>query len=216
MLERFRYSTDEVLNLYKLFVEEIIDRYANETALVSLLIPTSIMSDKTCMKLRTHMLKNNKLISVKVIGEDSGYIDAQQALSAILLQKGSKIDKVAVIKDYCNNPEDIAEVAVKDILNENTGNAIAAVSSKEYQVLRTLRQFPVVKELPFVVNLRGELDLTADKHSIVNTNTGYLLIRGRNINYYNLLTASQNEFIADEFVNTTKKGCYIEQERIVC
>ena len=31
MLERFRYSTDEVLNLYKLFVEEIIDRYANET-----------------------------------------------------------------------------------------------------------------------------------------------------------------------------------------
>ena len=53
-----------------------------------------------------------------------------------------------------------------------------------------------------MVNLRGELDLTADKHSIVNTNTGYLLIRGRNINYYNLLTASQNEFIADEFVNT--------------
>ena len=34
--------------------------------------------------------------------------------------------------------------------------------------------------------------------------------------YYSLLTASQSEFIADEFVNTTKKGCYIEQERIVC
>ena len=38
---------------------------------------------------------------------------------------------------------------------------------KEYQILKKLRQFPVVKELPFIVNLRGELDLTANKHQIV-------------------------------------------------
>lgn len=214
--KRFSYSTDGVLNLYKLFVEEIINRYANATAFVSLLIPASIMSDKTCMKLRTHMLKDTKLISVKVIGEGSAYIDAQQALSAILLQKGKKTDKVAVIKDFFNNPDDMVEVAIKDILNENTGNAIVTVSSKEYKILKKLRQFPVVKELPFVVNLRGELDLTANKHNIVNTNTGYPLVRGRNIGYYNLLTTSENEFVADEFVNTTKKKSYIEQERIIC
>lgn len=214
--KRFRYSTDGVLNLYKLFVEEIIERYANETAFISLLIPASIMSDKTSMKLRTHMLKDNKLISVKVIGEGSGYINAQQALSAILLQKGRKTDKVSVIKDYCNSPEDIAEISIKDILNENTGNAIVAVSSKEYRVLRKLRKFPVVKELPFVINLRGELDLTANKHNIVSTNTGYPLVRGRNIGYYNLLVTPDNEFVASEFVNATKKRCYIEQERIIC
>lgn len=214
--KRFKYSTDGVLNLYKLFVEEIIKRYANETAFVSLLIPASIMSDKTSMKLRTSMLKENKLISVKVIGEGSGYIDAQQALSAILLQKGSITDKVYVIKDYCNSPEDIAEISIKDILNENTGNAIVAVSSKEYRVLRKLRQFPVVKELPFVTNLRGELDLTANKYNIVSTNTGYPLVRGRNIGYYNLLVTPDSEFVANEFVNATKKRCYIEQERIIC
>lgn len=214
--KRFKYSTDGVLNLYKLFVEEIIDRYASETAFVSLLIPASIMSDKTCMKLRTHMLKDNKMISVKVIGEGSGFIDAQQALSAILLQKSHKTDKVAVVKDYCNNPNDIAEVAIKDILNENTGNAIVAVTSKEYRILRKLRQFPVVKELPFVSNLRGELDLTANKNNIVNVDTGYPLVRGRNIGYYTLLTSSENEYVAEGFVNTTKKKCYIEQERIIC
>lgn len=214
--KRFKYSTDGVLNLYKLFVEEILDRYANKMAFVSLLIPASIMSDKTCMKLRTHILRDNKLISVKVIGEGSGFIDAQQALSAVLLQKGDKTDKVAVIKDYCNNPDDVAEVSVKDILNENTGNAIVAVSSKEYRVLRKLRQFPVVKELSFVANLRGELDLTANKHNIVCTNTGYPLLRGRNIGYYSLLDTMENEFVAEEFVNATKKRCYIEQERIIC
>lgn len=214
--KRFNYSTDGVLNLYKLFVEEIIDRYANETGFISLLIPASIMSDKTCMKLRTHMLKDNKMISVKVIGEGSGFIDAQQALSAILLQKSGKTDKVAVVKDYCNSPDDIAEVAIKDIMNDNTGNAIVAVSSKEYRVLRKLRQFPVVKELPFVNNLRGELDLTANKRNIVAVDTGYPLVRGRNIGYYNLLTPSENEYVTEEFVNTTKKKCYIEHERIIC
>lgn len=214
--QRFKYSTDGVLNLYKLFVEEIIDQYANETAFVSLLIPASIMSDKTCMKLRTHMLKDNKMISVKVIGEGSGFIDAQQALSAILLQKSKKTDKVAVVKDYCNNTNDIAEVAIKDIMNENTGNAIVAVTSKEYRILRKVRQFPFVKELPFVSNLRGELDLTANKNNIVSVDTGYPLVRGRNIGYYTLLTSSENEYVAEGFVNTTKKKCYIEQERIIC
>lgn len=214
--KRFNYSTDGVLNLYKLFVEEIIDRYANETAFISLLIPASIMSDKTCMKLRTHMLKDNKMISVKVIGEGSGFIDAQQALSAIFLQKSGKTDKVAVTKDYCNSPDDIAEVAIKDIMNDNTGNAIVAVSSKEYRVLRKLRQFPVVKELTFVNNLRGELDLTANKHNIVDVDTGYPLVRGRNVGYYNLLTPFENEYVAEEFVNTTKKKYYIEHERIIC
>ena len=193
--KRFKYSADGVLNLYKLFVEEIIDRYANETAFVSLLIPASIMSDKTCMKLRTHMLKDNKMISVKVIGEGSGFIDAQQALSAILLQKSKITDKVAVVKDYCNNPNDIAEVAIKDIMNEDTGNAIVAVTSKEYRILRKLRQFPIVKELPFVSNLRGELDLTANKNSIISVNTGYPLVRGRNIGYYTLLNSSEKEYV---------------------
>lgn len=57
----FLYSTSGVLNLYKLFIEEIIDRYANDEAYISLLIPSSIMSDKTCLKLRTHMLMDAKI-----------------------------------------------------------------------------------------------------------------------------------------------------------
>lgn len=214
--DRFLYSTDGVLNLYKLFVEEIIDRYASETAYVSLLIPSSIMSDKTCQKLRTHMLKDSNLLSIKVIGEGSGYIDAQQALSAILLHKGETTKTVQVVKDYCNKSDDVAEVAITDILNENTGNAIIAVSKEEYIKLRKLRAFPVIKELDFIVNLRGELDLTANKKNIVGYNTGYPLLRGRNIGYYSLLESEEKEYVLSDFVESTKKKCYIESERIIC
>lgn len=214
--KQFKYSTSGVLNLYKLFVEEIIDNYANENAFISLLIPSSIMSDKTCMKLRTHMLTDNKLISVKLISEGSGYIDAQQALCALFLQKGKKTDSVTVIKDYYNFPKESAQVEIEDILNVNTGNAIVAVSSKEYRVLRKLRRFPVVKDLSFVTNLRGELDLTTNKYNIVNNATTYPLIRGRDVGFYKLREISESEFITDDFINITKKKRYIEQERIAC
>ena len=214
--KNFKYSADGVLNLYKLFVEEIIDKYANENAFISLLIPASIMSDKTSMKLRTHILEDNKLISVKVIEENNRYIDAQQALCSILIKKGEKTDNVNITKDYCNAPEDIAKVKIKDILNVNTGNAIIAISSKEYNVLNKLRKFPVVKDLPFIINLRGELDLTANKKYITAMDTGYPLIRGRNIGYYNLMNTPNVEFVSSDFMNITKKKCYIEKERIIC
>lgn len=214
--KNFKYSAVGVLNLYKLFVEEIIDKYANKNAFISLLIPASIMSDKTCMKLRSHILKDNKLVSVKVIEENNKYIDAQQALCTLLIKKGEKTDIVNITKDYCNKPKDIAQVKINDILNHNTGNAIISISSKEYNILKKLRKFPVVKDLPFVVNLRGELDLTTNKKYITEKDTGYPLIRGRNIGYYSLIDALKNEFVFADFINVTKKKCYIEKERIIC
>ncbi len=214
--KRFQYSTGGVLNLYKLFVEEIIDRYASEQAYVSLLIPASILSDKTCEKLRTHILTDTKLLSVKVIGEGSGYIDAQQALSAVLLKKGEKTSAVDVIKDYCSDPDDPASINIDDILNEHTGNAIIAVSKQEYEVFRKLRKFPVVKDLDFVVNLRGELDLTENRSQIVSVDTGYPLLRGRNIGYYQLLDSGEHAYVTPAFVEETKKREYIKQKRIIC
>ncbi len=213
---RYKYSTDGVLNLYKLFVEEIIDSYANDDAYVSLLIPSTILSDKSCSKLRTHILKDNSLLSVKNIGEGSGYIDAQQALSAIFLKKGSKTEKINIVKDFCREPNQSADVFIDDILNKETGNAIFAVSESEYDTLKKLRQFPTVKNLNFIINLRGELDLTANKKYISKEKTMYPLIRGRDIGYYTLNDSSDKEYVSEEFVKATKKSCYIYEKRIIC
>lgn len=212
----FLYSSDGVLNLYKLFVEEIIDKYANETAYISLLIPASIASDKTCEKLRTHILKDNNLLSIKMIKEGSGLIDAQQALCSILIKKGEKTSSVKVVKDYVNNPDDYACVKIGDILNKNTGNAIISVSNSEYATLKKLRSFPVVKDLKFITNLRGELDLTANKDFITSGITNHPLIRGRNIGYYELLDVDNTEYVQDDFICHTKKSIYLRKERIIC
>ena len=212
----FKYSADGVLNLYKLFVEEIIDKYVSDDAYISLLIPSSLMSDKTCAKLRTHILLEKNLYSVKVINEGSGYIDAQQALVAILIGTKGVTSKVRITKDFCNEPSDEASVDIRDILNPNTENSLIALSEDEYEIYKKLRNFPVVKDLNFIINLRGELDLTAGKDFIVKTQTNHKLIRGRNIGYYQLISSNEEDYVDDVFLEKTKKSIYIEQERIIC
>src|SRR5699024_176455 len=71
---QLKYSTSGTLNLYKLFVEEIVDKYTNENGFISLLIPSSILTDKSCTKLRSYLLLNNKISSLKIIDEGSGYV----------------------------------------------------------------------------------------------------------------------------------------------
>lgn len=213
---RFKYSIDGTLNLYKLFVEEIIDNYASSNAYISLLIPTSILSDKTCAKLRTHILTDMNLISVKIVGEYSNYIDAQQALSALLIHKGEKTETINVTKDYCKYPNKTVNVGIKDILNKNTENSIFAITKEEYINLRKLRMFPVVKDLDFIINLRGELDLTMHKEYITTENTGYKLLRGRNIDYYKLVDLQKADFVREDFLKNTKKSDYVQMDRIIC
>ena len=210
------YSTDGVLNLYKLFVEEIIDKYANKDAHISLLIPSTILSDKTCSKLRTYMLLNTSILSIKVINEGSGYVDAQQSLCTLLIDKGGSQKNIKMIKDFCENPNQITEISIDDILDENTGNAIFPMNNQEYTMLKQLRKFPIIKELDFIINMRGELDVTANKNFITNSNKKYKLLRGRNIGYYQLSDVDVIEYVEDDFIEKSSKKQYILNDRIIC
>lgn len=210
----FSYSLDGILNLYKLFVEAIVDQYAKKNAYISLLIPLTILSDKTSEKLRTHLLAQKNIISVKVIGENSGFIDAQQALSAILLENKKGTKTIKLCKNYCVNPNQETVINIKDIMNEGTGNSIFAINESEYNTLKHLRKFPTVKDLPFISNLRGELDLTLYRDFITTEKTDYKLLRGRNIGEY--FISDSDEFVKNDFIKKTNKKDFIKNERIIC
>ncbi len=214
--KKFKYSAEGVINLYKIFTEEIIEKYAKNQAYINILIPSSILSDKTCTKLRTHILKNYNIIDVKLLPENSGYIDAQQALCAILIEKGAKTTKISITEDYKNNPTKINEIEIDEILNEASGNSIFVLNSQEYKLLKKLRSFPTIKELDFIVNARGELDLTIDKKYIKSEITDFSLIRGRNIQYYKLSEFENKEYVSKEFIDKTFKRQYIGMKRLAC
>lgn len=214
--KELKFSTDGVLNLYKLFVEEIVDRYASKNGYVSLLVPSTILSDKTCRRLRTHLFLDYDLISVKAIGEGSGFIDAQQALTTLLLKKDGKTKSVEVTKDFYLHPEQKTSISIDDIMNADTGNALFTLNSQEYAMLKKLREFPVLSSLKFISNLRGELDLTSNKDAITTEKTTHPLIRGRDIKYYKTVRSDTGEYVKKDFIEKSTKRKYIEADRIIC
>ena len=211
----FKYSSEGVLNLYKLFVEDIICKYSNKNAKIVLLIPNTILSDKTCKKLRTHILQNYQIVSINVIQENNNFVNAQQALCTMLIDKEQKTDIIKINNNFCVEKNKYTYVALENILNDNTENAIFTLDEKEYNLLNKLNKFKKIKDFDFIINKRGELDLTLDK-KYIEKDKGYKLIRGRDIGFYELNENGENEYVSKDFINKCSKKEFIKEERIAC
>lgn len=212
---KFKYSNEGVLNLYKLFVEKIVLEYSNVDAFISLLIPSTVLSDKTCEKLRTYILCNHCLSNVSVIKENNPYINAQQSLCTFLIKKNGKTNHIKITADFCKDPNQSTNISLGDILNSGTGNAIFSLPLEEYEMLRKIRNFPSIKDLSFIVNMRGELDLTSNSNQITLSRTDYPLLRGKNVGYFKL-DSDPIEYVNLDFIENCNKRIYIEKPRIIC
>lgn len=212
----FKYSMSGILNLYKLFVEEITERYLALNGSCSLLIPSSFFSDKTCSKLRTRILDTCEIQSIRLLAETSPFVLSSQALCAVQYKKGAKTSRIRVDGAFGGDLKQGAYVDIKDILDEETGNAILVLSEQEYSIRAKMRSFPRIRELSYIKNLRGELDLSLNKKYITNIPNKYRLYRGRNIGYYSLVETDEEEYVDEEFVFNSAKKSYIESTRLVC
>lgn len=212
----FPNSSAGTINIYKLFVEEIVQRYLAPDGVGSLLIPASILSDKTCSKLRTLLLKTTALKAIRIIAEDSSFVDASQALCTMLFHKGKQTDEILVDGSFRGDPTSAIPIAVSDITDETTGNAILVLTKEQYAMRHQMRMHPTISAIDYIKNLRGELDLTINKASITESDTGYRLIRGRHIGYYSMVDIPKVEYVSPAFVEKASKRCYIENARLAC
>lgn len=207
-LKSHTFATTGVLNIYKLFVEEIIEKYTKEYAYISLLVPNSILTDKSCEKLRARIYSIAKITKIITIPENNSFIDAKQALCSINMIKGQQTDNITIEsnnKTYSHNVNNAC----------NKTNAIILMEDSEIKMRDRLNTFPKIKELPFIHNLRGELDLTVYKDDILSCQiSDYPLIRGRNIDYYCLKNII--EYVNPNFLSKTAKKQFVQQERIAC
>lgn len=211
-----KYSTDGIINFYKLFTEETLENYTDKNSFLNLLIPSSILSDKSCVDLRKHILKNYKIISIKMIPEGVDVVDAQQSLCAVLIDKSASTNKISVYKDFYHFPKDNSDISLSDIKQLSDDWNILPLSKDDFSKLKALKSFPKVKDLHYIKNLRGELDITANKESIVSEKTDYKLLRGRNIGYYKLNDEEIKEYVSPDFVVNTAKKEFIKNKRIIC
>jgi len=210
------YSVKGVCNIYKFFVEEIIEHYATKDGVISLLIPSSILTDKTCEQLRKRIFNTAAIKTIKTIGEESNVVDAQQALCALLIFKSETSKTIEICRNYGSKQSSSLTIETTSAVDVSLGYSIIVLESAEYRKLQILKTFPKIKDLPFIVNMRGELDLTANKVSIVQENTGYPLLRGRNITFYQLNNNPSGDYVDQGFIKSSTKRSFIYEERLIC
>lgn len=212
----FEYSTTGILNIYKLFVEEIIEHYLSPIGICSLLIPSSILSDKTCSKLRTRILNTCNVKSIRLISENNSYVLSSQALCSLLLYKGQPTKKIKIDGSFNGDINQGFVVSIKDILDEKTGNAILVLSNHEYVIRKKMMEYPRIGDIRYIVNLRGELDITLNSKFITDKVTSFKFYRGRNIGFYDIVESNKVEYVSEQFVSGTAKKKYIYESRLVC
>jgi hypothetical protein len=83
------------------------------------------------------------------------------------------------------------------------------LTENEYNIRKKIKEFPTIKNIAYIDNLRGELDLTINKKHITTEPTPYKLFRGRNIGYYRIIDLPDKEYVDPEFVKHTAKQKYI-------
>lgn len=216
--KNFKYSNEGVLNLYKLFVEEILVSYSNKESLIILLIPTTILNDKSCTKLRSLIFENNNVLYINCINESNNFFDGSQSLCSISLISGGETS----IIHYNDNIDLTKKTLYTDINYKETthilgNNSVMALNNRQLSIIKEMKKHPKLKEFSFIKNLRGELDLTINKSCYGTEKTPFLLLRGRNISYYELKHINDEPlFVNPSFVQNSSKKDFIDKPRLVC
>lgn len=216
--KNFNYSNEGVLNLYKLFVEEILVSYSNKESVIILLIPATILNDKSCSKLRNLIFENNSVLFISCINESNNFFDGSQSLCSISLVSGGETNII-----HYNDNIDLAkktlyiDIDYKETTKILGNNSVIALSNRQLSIIKEMKKYPKLKDFSFIRNLRGELDLTINKSCYCTEETPFLLLRGRNISYYELKHINDDPlFVNPSFVQNSSKKEFIDKPRIVC
>lgn len=214
----YRYNSG-TLNLYKLFVEEIVENYTHKNSKIGLLVPNTILNDKQSESLRKRILNNYQINKIFIINEKNDFFpDITQSLIFFNIDKSKKTRGIEII-DNISNTQNLLKNGIT--INIDTINSIsesmAIISETDigFKILEKISKFSKIKDYSNLLNLRGELDLTFNKNYIISKETKYNLIKGINIEEFSLKNV--NEFVDENFINVIgPKSKHSELNRICC
>ena len=213
-VKRYKYSDRTNANIYKFFVEEILEHYSKDDALIALLIPGSFLTDVSSSALRKYILDQYQIFKIGVINENNSFVEANQSLCYLTINKKDKTQLIDVIKNPITKDERY-RLAYKDI-SKRANYEIILLEKNEMELLRIIEDIPKVKDFEFIKVLRGELDLTLNKKYIKGFPTKYPLVKGRNIKEFGTINCDFTEFVDESFVKLKNKSNYIHSPRIAC
>lgn len=211
----FNYNSG-TFNLYKLFTEAVLEKWSANEGIIGLLIPRGLFSDLQSAPLRKRILESTELQKIYNLAEGNEHFKSVgQAFTALTARKGrpTTIVPFAAPSAAENILTDTLRIPLEFFQRLNANLALFELSDTEMQFLNQLTNQNCIQELPGLVNLRGELDMTLDAAFITTENTGYPLIQGSGIKPFT--STPSGLFVKNSFLNRPK-GRWIHQSRIAC
>lgn len=211
----YQYSIEGMLNYYQLSIEMIL-RLTKTNGQIGIICPSSLFADLTSAKLRKHILTSHKLHFIRYYPEAARLFEnVSQSTVIFYLQKSGKTDIIGI--EISGNTFEIDFETIKNVFPSNF--EIPLIDKTGWSILAKISRHKKVKEIPFIRNRRGELDLTLYKPFITTKNTGWRLVRGNMISENGVIDKN-GEFVEIEgFLNKKSddfKTNDYNKERLIC
>ena len=211
----YQYSIEGMLNYYQLSIEMIL-RLTKTNGQIGIICPSSLFADLTSAKLRKHILTSHKLHFIRYYPEASRLFDnVSQSTVIFYLQKNAKTDKIGI--EMSDNTFEIDFETIKNVFPSNF--EIPLIDETGWSILSKISKQKKIKEIPFIRNRRGELDLTLYKPFITTQNTGWRLVRGNMISENGVIDKNGEFVEIENFLNKKSddfKTNDYNKERLIC
>lgn len=211
---QYHYSIEGMLNYYQLSIEAILNM-VKPSGEIGIICPSSLFADVSATKLRKHLLLKHNLRGIKYFPEKEPLFEnVTQATNIFYLQKNGETRQIDI---YENNDKFSIDISlVQQLFPEQM--EIPFITEIEWLVLKKMSVAKKLKQISFVRNRRGELDLTLFKEFITTKETPFRLVRG------NMICESEikdinGEYVAESFLKA-KSSDFIKNDfkrkRLVC
>lgn len=210
----YKYSIEGMLNLYQLSLEAMLGML-QDGGEMGIICPSTLFADISASSLRKHLLSKNNVTYIKYFSEDDPLFDnVTQATCIFHLTKGGSTNIIDIVqggKEY--------KISLKDVKHVFKSNwEIPSIEKVEWDILKKLLKFPLLKNQSFIRNKRGELDLSLFRNFITSEPTDLRLVRG-NMLSGDYINDVNHEYVRPEFLDKKSSDymtCDYGKKRLVC
>ena len=210
----YTYSIEGMLNLYQISIESML-QMLKPGGEMGIICPSTLFADLSASKLRKHLLRQNKVRSIRYYAEkDDLFVNVIQATCIFHLKKGESSENIDI--NDGKRSFIVPFQLIAELFPENM--EIPNISAIEWDILRKLKSFEKLKNVKDIRSKRGELDLSLLSGFITRNQTPYRLVRGNMVSE-NGIISDNGEYVLPDFLKS-KSSDYITKDfgrkRLIC
>jgi len=215
---QFKNTLEGTVDLYRLFL--IKSSYLlNKNGVLGCIVPMSFLADKSSNKTRNIFINEdfNTINKVFYFPEKARlFRGVNQGFTIFISKNGSNFPELEILemsnKDNTRYSDKLVFEDIKKINHDYV--RIPLITNKEISDLIRINAYPKISSIPFIKNLRGELDLTIDKDFLEGDDL--VLIKGSSISPFKI--KKKFNVLFEKFINSKSKSRKvkdIQKKRIV-